>query len=64
MPLNEVFSAKTESIPIENAVGRISADNIIPAPPGFPLLYQGEIVRQEMLEVIDRKTIIEVVKCL
>lgn len=33
---------ETESIPLNNAVGRISAENIIPYPPGIPTTIQGE----------------------
>ncbi|CAF1246938.1 unnamed protein product [Rotaria sp. Silwood1] len=52
------FSTKTRSIPLNEAVGHILVENVIPYPPGIPLLVPGEIMEQRHLDymrhLIDR----------
>ena len=45
---------KVELIPLIEANGRICAENIIPYPPGIPLLLPGEWIKEEDLKQIDR----------
>ncbi len=40
-------------IELENLVGRISANMILPYPPGVPLLMPGEMITEESRAVLD-----------
>ncbi|WP_409343853.1 aminotransferase class I/II-fold pyridoxal phosphate-dependent enzyme [Paenibacillus sp. MBLB4367] len=42
------------AVPIERALGLISAEMIIPYPPGIPLLYPGERLTQACIEELER----------
>lgn len=42
-----------ETIELENLVGRISANMILPYPPGVPLLMPGEMITEESRVVFD-----------
>lgn len=44
MSPREAFFAARESVPVERAVGRVSAELIAPYPPGIPVLAPGEEV--------------------
>jgi arginine/lysine/ornithine decarboxylase len=46
IPRDAYFAAKTHVIRIEEAVGKILAETVIPYPPGVPLLVPGEVVDQ------------------
>ncbi|CAF1462652.1 unnamed protein product [Adineta steineri] len=46
------FAIKTRTILLNEAVGHILAENIIPYPPGIPLLVPGEIMEQSHLDYI------------
>ena len=48
----DAFYAETESIPFEEAVGRIIAEFVMVYPPGIPIFTPGEIVTQENLDYI------------
>ncbi|MBR3755630.1 MAG: aminotransferase class V-fold PLP-dependent enzyme [Firmicutes bacterium] len=39
-----------ESVPMEEAAGRICAASIIPYPPGIPIICPGEVIDQEVLD--------------
>lgn len=39
-----------ESVPMEEAAGRVCASSIIPYPPGIPIICPGEIIDQEVLD--------------
>ena len=39
-----------ESVPMEEAAGRVCAASIIPYPPGIPIICPGEIIDQEVLD--------------
>jgi arginine/lysine/ornithine decarboxylase len=41
-------------VPLEAATGRISAEMVIPYPPGIPILYPGEPVSAETVDYLDR----------
>ncbi|MBG9913659.1 aminotransferase class I/II-fold pyridoxal phosphate-dependent enzyme [Bacillus sonorensis] len=50
-----VLSAfKTESVPFNKAAGRISAEQIVPYPPGIPLIMDGERIKQESISQLSR----------
>ena len=42
MSLSDAFHAESEMVPFAEAVGRISAEFVIPYPPGIPVLLPGE----------------------
>ncbi len=48
----EVFQRASRSVPLQAAVEEISAEMIVPYPPGIPLVAPGERFEQEMLEYI------------
>ncbi|MFO7273439.1 MAG: aminotransferase class I/II-fold pyridoxal phosphate-dependent enzyme [Bacillota bacterium] len=49
----KAFYAKTEVVPIEEAVGRVIAEPIMVYPPGIPILLPGEIVAEENLDYLE-----------
>ena len=48
----DAFYEDTESILLENAVGRIIAEFIMIYPPGIPILLPGEVITQENIDYI------------
>lgn len=40
-------AGSVSALPLEEAIGRRSAETVIPYPPGIPLLFAGEIIRPE-----------------
>lgn len=49
----EAYFAQSHSVPIEGAIGEIVAENIIPYPPGIPLLVPGEKLEQEHIDYLN-----------
>ena len=50
----DAFFAMTETVKIENAIARISAELICPYPPGIPLLIPGEMITEEALDYLQK----------
>ncbi len=48
----EAFFAPRESVPVERAVGRVSAELVAPYPPGVPVLAPGEVVTADALDAL------------
>ena len=48
----EAFYSETVSIPLKDAVGRVSGESIMVYPPGIPLLIQGERISKDLIEYI------------
>lgn len=48
----DAFYADTESVLLEEAVGRIIAEFIMVYPPGIPILLPGEVITQENIDYI------------
>ena len=48
----EAFFAPRESVPVERAVGRVSAELVAPYPPGIPVLAPGEEVTPEVVDAL------------
>ena len=48
----EAFFAARESVPVEAAVGRISAELVAPYPPGIPVLAPGEEVTIDAVDAL------------
>lgn len=47
------FFASRERLPLKRAVGRVSAEQFCPYPPGVPLIGPGEVVTHEIVEAIE-----------
>jgi lysine decarboxylase len=54
MSPREAFFLPHESVPRQDAVGRVSAELVAPYPPGVPVLVPGEEVTASTLELLDR----------
>lgn len=52
MTLREAFDAPHETVPLGQSVGRVCAEMVTPYPPGIPLLCPGEIISQELVELL------------
>lgn len=48
----EAFYGSSQPVSIEQSVGRISGEYVIPYPPGIPILAPGECITQEILDLI------------
>jgi arginine/lysine/ornithine decarboxylase len=48
----EAFFARTREVPLSEAAGEISAELVIPYPPGIPVLAPGEIIQQAKLDYL------------
>lgn len=44
LSLRRAFHAASEAVGIEDAIGRVSAEFVIPYPPGIPVLLPGEVI--------------------
>lgn len=53
VPPRVAFFARAESLPIDAAVGRTSAELVAPYPPGIPVVAPGEQVTAEVVAAID-----------
>ncbi len=49
----EVVDKKKQYVNLINSLGRISAVNIVPYPPGVPILNMGELIDNKILQAID-----------
>lgn len=49
----EIIDKGKEYVSLSNCIGRISAENIVPYPPGVPILVAGELIDKESLEIIN-----------
>lgn len=49
----EAYFATSRPVPLAQSVGEITAENIIPYPPGIPLLVPGEVVTQDLLDYLN-----------
>lgn len=54
MSPRDAFFSDTEYIPIKEAAGYISADQIMIYPPGIPLLVPGEVITEEIIKEYTR----------
>ena len=52
MAPRDAFFAERESVPVEHAVGRVSAELVAPYPPGVPVLAPGEVVTAQALDAL------------
>ncbi len=54
VPPRRAFFAATETVPVDRAVGRVSAELVAPYPPGIPVLAPGELVTVGLLDALGR----------
>jgi lysine decarboxylase len=52
MTPRDAFYARTRTIPLAESVGQISAELVIPYPPGIPVLAPGDVILPEKLEYL------------
>ena len=62
MSLRDAFYAEKETIPKQNAVGRISAEVVAECPPGISILLPGELITEAHLPYLNDYSTLEVVK--
>jgi lysine decarboxylase len=48
----DAFFARHETVPAEEAIGRVSAELVAPYPPGIPVLAPGERIAREAVEAL------------
>lgn len=48
----EAYFAKSDRLPLEQAIGRISTESLCPYPPGIPLICIGEEITAEVVEML------------
>lgn len=56
-----VFAQDICTVPLKNALARVSAEIIAPCPPGSVLLFAGEIITEEHIEFLETIGILQVV---
>ena len=58
----EAYYSEKETIPRENAIGRISAEVIAECPPGISILLPGELITEEHMPYLNAYSYLEVIK--
>ena len=48
----EIMYKKQKSVSLENAIGEVVAEDVVPYPPGIPLLIKGEVFLKEHLDYL------------
>jgi arginine/lysine/ornithine decarboxylase len=48
----EGFSSSAEPVALDSAIGRVTAEMIVPYPPGIPLLVPGELLTEAVIETL------------
>jgi lysine decarboxylase len=54
LPPRDAFFAESDTVPIDQAVGRIVAELVAPYPPGIPVLAPGEEITRDSLAALDQ----------
>ena len=53
MTPRDAFFAKSRAVPLREAAGEISADLIIPYPPGIPVIAPGDVIEAHKLDYLE-----------
>jgi lysine decarboxylase len=53
MTPRDAFFAKSRGVQLREAAGLVSADLVIPYPPGIPVIAPGDIIEQHKLEYLE-----------
>jgi arginine/lysine/ornithine decarboxylase len=48
----EAFFASARSVPLNEAIGEVAAELVVPFPPGIPVLIPGEVISHEKAEYL------------
>jgi arginine/lysine/ornithine decarboxylase len=48
----DAFFGPAESVPVDDAVGRVAAEQITPYPPGIPAVVPGERINREVIDYL------------
>ena len=56
VPIREAFLGEGETVPVDDAIGRISCESIAGYPPGVPTLLPGERVTAEVVSYLRQLT--------
>lgn len=51
--MRDAFFKKSEKVNFNESVGKVSADFIIPYPPGIPVLTPGEVISKELIQYVN-----------
>lgn len=62
MSLRDAFYARKESVPKEQAIGRISAEVVAECPPGISILLPGELITEAHMPYLNDYEMLEVVR--
>jgi len=54
MDLDQAFDADKEDVRIEDSLGRVGGEFVIPYPPGVAVLAPGEVIDQELIDFLIR----------
>jgi arginine decarboxylase len=54
VPPRQAFFAATETVPLDKAIGRTSAELVAPYPPGIPVLAPGELITDQTLITLNQ----------
>jgi arginine decarboxylase len=57
VPPREAFLGDAEAVPVDEAIGRVSAETIAGYPPGIPALLPGERITSEAIEYLRELTV-------
>ncbi|MGN1412333.1 MAG: aminotransferase class I/II-fold pyridoxal phosphate-dependent enzyme [Oscillospiraceae bacterium] len=52
MSMREAVFSKTETIPLEQSLGRICAEVKVPCPPAIPIVVSGEVITSSTIEIL------------
>jgi arginine/lysine/ornithine decarboxylase len=52
MTPRDAFFARSLAMPLAEATGKVSADLVIPYPPGIPVIAPGDVIEQHKLEYL------------
>jgi arginine/lysine/ornithine decarboxylase len=52
MTPRDAFFARTRTVPATESIGEVSAELVIPYPPGIPVLAPGDIIAAEKIEFL------------
>ena len=51
--MRDAFFGKSEKVNFKESAGKVSADFIIPYPPGIPVLTPGEVISKELIQYVN-----------
>ena len=53
LPPRRAYFAAAKAVPLDHAVGRVSAELVAPYPPGIPVLAPGELVTDQTIDALE-----------